>query len=86
VHDMYLVEVKKPEESHYAWDYYKILKIIPGEEAFPTGERGWQPASRQTLDATVRSADVAFWHVASFRCRSEVGSLLERSGHKPAAS
>jgi hypothetical protein len=34
VHDMYLVEVKKPEELHYPWDYYKILKIIPGEEAF----------------------------------------------------
>jgi hypothetical protein len=26
VHDMYLVEVKKPEESHYPWDYYKIQK------------------------------------------------------------
>ena len=34
VHDMYLVEVKKPEESHYPWDYYKILQTIPGEEAF----------------------------------------------------
>jgi hypothetical protein len=34
VHDMYLVEVKKPEESRYPWDYYKILKTIPGEEAF----------------------------------------------------
>jgi branched-chain amino acid transport system substrate-binding protein len=34
VHDTYLVEVKKPEESHYDWDYYKILKVIPGEEAF----------------------------------------------------
>ena len=41
VHDMYLVEVKKPEESHYPWDYYKILKIIPGEEAFrPMSEGG----------------------------------------------
>jgi branched-chain amino acid transport system substrate-binding protein len=41
VHDMYLVEVKKPEESHYPWDYYKILKIIPGEEAFrPLSEGG----------------------------------------------
>jgi branched-chain amino acid transport system substrate-binding protein len=41
VHDMYLVEVKKPEESHYSWDYYKILKIIPGEEAFrPMSEGG----------------------------------------------
>ena len=34
VHDMYLVEVKKPEESRYPWDYYKILQTIPGEEAF----------------------------------------------------
>jgi len=39
VHDMYLVEVKKPEESHYPWDYYKILQTIPGEEAFrPTSD------------------------------------------------
>jgi len=29
-----LVEVKKPEESRYPWDYYKILQTIPGEEAF----------------------------------------------------
>ena len=34
VHDMYVVEVKKPEESRYPWDYYKILQTIPGEEAF----------------------------------------------------
>jgi branched-chain amino acid transport system substrate-binding protein len=35
VHDMYeyLVEIKKLEESRYPWDYYKILKTIPGEEA-----------------------------------------------------
>jgi branched-chain amino acid transport system substrate-binding protein len=33
-HDMYLVEVKKPEESKYPWDYFKILKTIPGDEAF----------------------------------------------------
>jgi len=34
VHDMYLVEVKKPDESKYAWDYYKVLATIPGDEAF----------------------------------------------------
>ncbi len=34
VHDMYLVQVKSPEESKYAWDYYKVLRTIPGEEAF----------------------------------------------------
>ena len=38
-HDMYLVEVKKPEESRYPWDYYKIVQTIPGEEAFrPIGD------------------------------------------------
>jgi branched-chain amino acid transport system substrate-binding protein len=35
VHDLVLVEVKKPEESAYPWDYYKILATIPGDEAFP---------------------------------------------------
>jgi len=34
-HDMYLVQVKTPEESKYPWDYYKIAKIIPAAEAFP---------------------------------------------------
>jgi branched-chain amino acid transport system substrate-binding protein len=35
VHDLYLVEVKKPEESKYPWDYYKLLATIPGAQAFP---------------------------------------------------
>jgi branched-chain amino acid transport system substrate-binding protein len=34
VHDLMLVQVKKPEESRYPWDYYNILTRIPGEEAF----------------------------------------------------
>ena len=34
VHDLMLVQVKKPEESKYPWDYYTILAKIPGEEAF----------------------------------------------------
>jgi len=34
-HDMYLVQVKSPEESKYPWDYYKILRTIPAAEAFP---------------------------------------------------
>jgi branched-chain amino acid transport system substrate-binding protein len=33
-HDMYLFEVKKPEESHGDFDYYKPLATIPGDEAF----------------------------------------------------
>jgi len=37
-HDMYLVQVKTPEESKGPWDYYKILKTIPATQAFPTVE------------------------------------------------
>jgi branched-chain amino acid transport system substrate-binding protein len=33
VHDMYLVEVKAPNESKAPWDYYKVLRRIPAEEA-----------------------------------------------------
>jgi branched-chain amino acid transport system substrate-binding protein len=34
VRDMYLFEVKKPEESKGEWDLYKLVRTIPGEEAF----------------------------------------------------
>ena len=34
VHDMYLAQVKKPSESKGPWDYYNILRTIPGDEAF----------------------------------------------------
>lgn len=33
-HDMYLAQVKSPEESKYPWDYYRIVKTIPAAEAF----------------------------------------------------
>ncbi len=33
VHDMYLVEVKTPEESKAPWDYYKVLRTIPANDA-----------------------------------------------------
>ena len=33
VHDMLLVEVKKPDESKAAWDYYKVLRTIPASDA-----------------------------------------------------
>lgn len=40
VHDMYLVQVKKPEESTEEWDFFKLLKVIPGEEIFRPMEQG----------------------------------------------
>jgi branched-chain amino acid transport system substrate-binding protein len=34
VHDMYLIQVKKPADSKYPWDYYTIKATIPAAEAF----------------------------------------------------
>jgi len=34
VHDMYLLQVKKPSESKYPWDYYNVKRVISGNEAF----------------------------------------------------
>jgi branched-chain amino acid transport system substrate-binding protein len=34
VHQMYVMQVKTPAESKYPWDYYKVMKVMPGEEAF----------------------------------------------------
>jgi len=34
VHDMYLMEVKKPAESKGEWDLLKIVKTIPANDAF----------------------------------------------------
>ena len=40
VHDMYLLEVKKPEESKAPWDYYKVRATIPAAEAFRPIDQG----------------------------------------------
>jgi len=38
MHPVYLFEVKKPDESKGAWDYYKMLQTTPADEA-------WRPVS-----------------------------------------
>jgi branched-chain amino acid transport system substrate-binding protein len=43
VHDMYLFEVKKPEESKGPWDYYKTLATIPADQAFRPLDQGGCP-------------------------------------------
>jgi branched-chain amino acid transport system substrate-binding protein len=41
VRDMYLLEVKKPEESKYDWDYVKVVAKVPGDKAYrPLSEGG----------------------------------------------
>jgi len=34
VHDMYLLQVKKPEESKAPWDYYKVISQVQSSDAF----------------------------------------------------
>jgi branched-chain amino acid transport system substrate-binding protein len=36
IHDMFVVQVKSPQESKYPWDYYKVVRVMGGEEAFGT--------------------------------------------------
>ncbi|WP_418921633.1 ABC transporter substrate-binding protein [Delftia tsuruhatensis] len=39
VHDMLLVEVKKPSQAREPWDYYRIKAVIPGASAFIAQEK-----------------------------------------------
>ncbi len=34
IHDLYLFEAKRPEESHSEWDLYKLVQTIPAQDAF----------------------------------------------------
>jgi branched-chain amino acid transport system substrate-binding protein len=43
VHDMYLFEVKKPEESKGEWDLYNLIATVPGDEAFRPLDKGGCP-------------------------------------------
>ena len=48
VHDMYVVQVKKPDESKAPWDYYKVISTIPGDQAY-------RPLSRSTCSLVKKS-------------------------------
>lgn len=43
IHPAYLVEVKKPDESKYPWDYHKVRATIPAEQAFRPIDKGGCP-------------------------------------------
>jgi branched-chain amino acid transport system substrate-binding protein len=40
IHPMYLYQVKKPSESKGPWDYYKLIKEVPGDQAFRPLDKG----------------------------------------------
>jgi branched-chain amino acid transport system substrate-binding protein len=47
IHDMYLFQVKKPSESKYPWDYYKLVDTIKGENAFLPADESQCPLLRK---------------------------------------
>jgi branched-chain amino acid transport system substrate-binding protein len=47
LHAMYLWEVKKPAESNAPWDYAKLIKTIPAEEAWRPLDQGNCPFLKQ---------------------------------------
>ena len=49
VHDMYFAQVKKPSKSTGPWDYYNILGVIPGNQAFRSLADSGCPWSRTDL-------------------------------------
>jgi branched-chain amino acid transport system substrate-binding protein len=46
VHDMYLFEVKTPEESKSEWDLYRLIATVPGDQAFRPLDKGGCPLVR----------------------------------------
>lgn len=48
VHDMYLFEVKTPEESKSPWDYYKLVSTIDADKAF-------QPLEKSTCELVTKN-------------------------------
>lgn len=41
--DMYLLEVKRPQDVAALGDYYRLLQVIPGAQAFRPLEEGGCP-------------------------------------------
>ena len=59
VRDMYLFEVKKPAESKGAWDFYKLVGTIPGEQAYKRPNGNECPAGEGVADAAVIARSAA---------------------------
>ena len=81
IHDMYLFEVKKPEESRGPWDYYRLLQTTPAAEAFrPLGE---ETLVNMSVWADVKSLNDYVYrsdHLQIMRRRRE---WFERVGYVP---
>jgi branched-chain amino acid transport system substrate-binding protein len=46
IHNMYLFEVKTPEQSTGPWDYYRLKQTVPAAQAFRPIDQGGCPMVR----------------------------------------
>ncbi len=47
VRDLYLFQVKTPAESKAPWDYFKLIRTIPADDAFRPLDKGGCPLVKQ---------------------------------------
>ena len=47
VHDVYLVQIKKPADSKGEWDLQKVVTTLPGKDAFRSIAEGDCPAMKK---------------------------------------
>jgi branched-chain amino acid transport system substrate-binding protein len=47
IHDVYLVQIKKPSEAKGEWDFLKVVATIPGKDAFRPIAEGDCPAFKK---------------------------------------
>ena len=94
VHDLMLVQVKKPEESKYPWDYYKILThdfrrgcVRPARSGLPAGEEvnvGASGESRvESSTVTLRIRVSRYSPFATSPPRSRENISARRDGSAP---
>src|SRR5690606_4838346 len=56
IHDMYLMQVKTPEESKAPWDYYKVVATLPGDEVYTKPSESTCKLFKQEAADAVRRA------------------------------
>lgn len=54
IHPIYLLQVKSPAESHYPWDYYKLIREISSDRAFRPLAEGGCPFVQQQQQGSAR--------------------------------
>ena len=75
VHDMYLMQVKTPEESKEPWDYYNVVETIPGDAGVrPLKSRDQVRAVE--VSVTLRRRRVATMEIFGIPLQALLGQLL----------